>query len=78
MEALTLAREQPSLDDWFQSVLQSHKDKLQVDDIPLAGFVALRALDGALRATVAERPELLVSEDYRQHLFDLVMGYLGR
>lgn len=76
VEALTLAREQPSLDDWFIAVLQHHAASLRVDDIPLAGFLALRALDGALSATVAEQPDRLADEAYRQQLFELLIHYL--
>ena len=78
VEELTIEWQQPSMDDWFASLLQRHSDRLHSDKLELASFIALRALNGVLVATVEEQPELLESKEFREQLVHLLLRYLCR
>jgi AcrR family transcriptional regulator len=71
-----MAHGQPSFDEWFPTLLERHRARLRVVDLPLASFLATRALEGVLRSAVEERPDLLESEAFQEELLALLLGFL--
>ncbi len=71
-----VSRRQPSQDDWFPTVLERHRSRLRVTDLRLASFLATRAMEGAIRCALEERPELLDSQEFREELLAMLLGFL--
>jgi AcrR family transcriptional regulator len=71
-----VAHQQPSWDEWFPTLLVRHQTTVRANDLPLASFIATRALDGVLHYAVEERPELLDSEAFREELLTLMLRFL--
>jgi len=72
-----VALEQPSMDEWFPTLLERHRERLCVDDLALATFLATRTLEGVLRATVDENPDLLATQAFQEQLVALLLRYLA-
>ncbi len=77
VEERAVARGQPSYESWLTSVLEHHQQHLQVTNLPLAGFLVTRTIEGAIRFAVEDRPELLETPAFEEELLALVMRYLG-
>jgi len=61
---------------WLRGVLERHRDEIDVDDLELAAFVALRAIAGVLRAAAIDAPHRLGEPSFRDALHRMALGYL--
>jgi AcrR family transcriptional regulator len=66
----------PLFEEWFPTLLERHRARLRVVDLPLASLLAIRAMEGALRFAVEERPDLLESAAFQEELLALLLGFL--
>jgi len=73
---LTLALNNPGWDEWFPRFLARHADRLRSPDVELMSRVASHALAGLLLSTVAEEPELLEQQAYKEEVCNLLLAYL--
>lgn len=76
VDRLTQAHKQPPMDEWFLTIVQKHARTYGIENPELSSFLALRALEGILKATVNERPALLKSDEFKQQLTTMIVHYL--
>ena len=57
-------------------VLERHRARLRVTDLGLASVLVTRTLEGVIRFTVEERPDLLDNPAFEEELLGLLLGYL--
>jgi AcrR family transcriptional regulator len=72
----SVAYGRPPFEEWFPTLLERHRARLRVVDLPLASLLAIRAMEGALRFAVEERPDLLESAAFQEELLALLLGFL--
>jgi len=73
---LTIALNNPGWDEWFPRFLARYADRLRSRDVELLSRVVSHALAGLLLSTVAEEPELLEQDAYKEEVVTLLLAYL--
>lgn len=73
---LTKSLDNPAWDDWFPVFLSMHKEKLRGQDVEVLGKITSLALSGVLISAIAEEPELLEQDIFRNELLILLLRYL--
>ncbi|MBJ19929.1 MAG: hypothetical protein CL933_10975 [Deltaproteobacteria bacterium] len=58
---------------WLREVLEQHRDEHHANEFAGTAFMLTRALLGAIRSAVEERPELLEGESFRRDLVSMAM-----
>ena len=62
-----------SAEIWLHRALEQHEGEHDVEDCATTAFLITRALFGAIRSAVEERPELIDGEDFRRDLVEMAM-----
>lgn len=57
-------------------VLERHRARLRVTDLGLASVLVTRTLEGVIRFTVEERPDLLDNPAFEEELLALALRYV--
>jgi len=70
---LTQSQSNPSWEEWLDLLLDQHAC---AGDSRLRGLLVRQTLQGNLRITLQEQPELLESPSYRRELLTLLLAYL--
>jgi AcrR family transcriptional regulator len=76
VNAVTLAQNNPSWEDWFPRFLGKHRAQLREGNIDLMAFITRRSLEGTMLAALAEDPAQLESSAFRQEVLTLLLNYL--
>ncbi len=76
VDELTQSLSNPSWETWFPTFLARHKNRLRSVDIDLLSIVARQALHGNLQAAVANNPDFLKTQAFKDELLILLLNYL--
>ena len=73
---LTISLDNPSWEHWFPQFLSYHREKLRSQDLDALSRMARHSLEGTLLTTLAENPEQLDEDAFKDELLTLLLNYL--
>jgi len=63
--------------DWVHDLLQRHRNAIAVDSLDIAAFIVATSIVNLTAEAVDNNPQLLGSAEFRSHLTQLLLRYLG-
>ncbi len=61
-----------------KGVLQSRRQEVRPKDLEMSAFILVHAVEAAIHAALAKKPDYLMSRHFREELATLVLNYLAK